>query len=1130
MLSRWIKSCFCAGLVSLIIGSFITSTNVQAFNGPHKLSQNECDVCHIPHHAADDMLWARATTGPFTGVKRLCYSCHGKGYFGAKDIYNIFNEYGEDVTYDHVMGQDASIDGSSIIREDWAPFPLKEKEGGDGFYCGSCHDPHIDPYEPVGDQGGGDYLRQETADLIKNAKDKENSFCNQCHKGVISGDAYGHGSKRGCYDCHHPHNSKNPGSNILISPLVSFTAVPNCRGFSDSGETASACYGCHREGSGFDGALGAPLAGDDLDTTREHHPMGIGADASTSGHQPTQAGPLSPSGELYCASCHTVHDGTNDHYLNPRVVPDFDPDNSGLFCIACHSTKTIEDLGPWGEGHHQGSPDNQCLFCHSIHNAPNDPDATYQTDEDEANQFNASVSVDVIMRIAPENLAWSDKKNEPADTRDYEDACYGCHYRQDIVGSEFSLNEDNALLRDNVERNYFSHRFDAVPSASIKLIDTFDDGLPIVSDGQETETINDYGVEEGRIWCGSCHNVHRQNPFTAEKNQDYKKRRSAYLREDNYGSSLCYSCHTSYHEDLGGKNHPQDVPLRGGVPPLYYQGYSGGIGGITNGETAFDTAYGNVVCQTCHSVHTAKTNWDGGSNEDDSLDHGPLLVNALDEGFCRDCHSEVHGEAMGDCLKCHSPHDGIHPPVDIKTPFISSPNVPSISDDPNDPDFISSYLCYACHQPHHLFGDESDNLQKFGAAPIYGDLVLEKDNTEKKRNHHPMGTQAKLTGGKFIRASGAEATKNLNKDGEITCISCHADIHGVIDGKNYIQSRENNFLRWDFTNDNAEFCIKCHSDKVMGGNQTEEDEKPKHFWNTDSPITRNVFNPNSPGQDYERPVSCRQCMFCHFIHDGEERDNEIVSGSIRADMDALMRIGPANLAWGDKPDDTDLNDYEDMCYGCHSNESIVGGVRGECNDGVGSLLKWSDDIHTHRFASAPDPNNPPNKVIKYGGTFPLSDGTGDVTKNDYGTIKDRIFCGTCHSVHDSRVSPYLNHRSSDLNLSPYAPYSFCEECHDAESDQLRFVHNSHPIDKGPNPNLGSKPTYAKWPELYYTGGSGCRGGVTYGSDTGEIICLTCHNVHAAATNWKGGVSDINSSNHGKLLVRDYYYLCSDCHI
>jgi hypothetical protein len=271
-------------------------------------------------------------------------------------------------------------------------------------------------------------------------------------------------------------------------------------------------------------------------------------------------------------------------------------------------------------------------------------------------------------------------------------------------------------------------------------------------------------------------------------------------------------------------------------------------------------------------------------------------------------------------------------------------------------------------------------------------------------------------------------------------------------------------------------------------------------------------------------------MFCHFIHDGKERDNEVVLGNIRADIDTLMRTPPINLAWGDRSNDADINDYEDMCYGCHGVEAIVGNG---CNNG--SLLIWENDLHTHPFASAPDPNNPPSRIIEIGGAFPLSDGPDPArdTLDDYGTQTGTIYCGTCHNVHDGRVQPYLNHEPEDLNISPYVANSFCEYCHDAESSRFQFVHNSHPIDAGPNPPA----TISRWPLLYYSGGSGCAGGVTSDdTESGHIICLTCHNIHAAATNWKGGsASDPNRNEHGKLLVIDNKSsdqgsdMCQDCH-
>ncbi|MGA1790412.1 MAG: hypothetical protein ACMUIM_02920, partial [bacterium] len=80
----------------------------------------------------------------------------------------------------------------------------------------------------------------------------------------------------------------------------------------------------------------------------------------------------------------------------------------------------------------------------------------------------------------------------------------------------------------------------------------------------------------------------------------------------------------------------------------------------------------------------------------------------------------------------------------------------------------------------------------------------------------------------------------------------------------------------------------------------------------------------------------------------------------------------------------------------------------------------------------------------------------------------------------------------------------------------------------------------RWPDLYFTGGSGCEGGVTFSNNSdGPIICLTCHNIHAAATDQNGGISKdgdtTDPEGHGKLLVKDNLSteegsdMCRDCH-
>ncbi|MEW6379517.1 MAG: cytochrome c3 family protein [bacterium] len=649
------------GIVGALVTIFFSFQTVCALNGPHAwcVPDDPCGACHLPHHAADDLLWARTPGGEFTGTKRLCGTCHGTHLFGARDY--IFIEEGND----HPMGANASLQGPAVTRKDWAEFPLRIKEGGDGFYCGSCHNPHTDPFE------GGDYLRESSPGTIQNTSQKHYEFCIQCHAPLIQGNARGHGTRDGCFDCHTPHYSPNRGKKIIrTESTVLFKAVPNVPGFSDPAAEsyAASCYGCHRAQGGGDGSFMAPFNGDDCQIRYEHHPMGTGADATLDGHQKTAAGPLSPEGELYCKSCHDPHKGTNGKYLNPQVITSYDPAHPGAFCVACHSDKAVSDLEPTsGRGHNQvgrstgqqSQNENECLFCHSIHQSADEPAAVCQTDSDIATEVNSSVSTDVIMRIVPVNLQWADKFQDQ-DTRDYEDACYGCHARSEIVGSKDADNDKNSLLFDNVDERYFSHRFNVVPSKVINTLDPFEDGKPVVSDGREKKCQNDYGIEKDKIWCGSCHNVHRQDSPPVHYSQEFTIRRTAYLRrsnvtEDFSGSALCIACHTSKPISAETESsHPVNRPLKQKAVQFgaHFQGYvTAGFSGGIGGQTSNDTLDGDIICQSCHSVHTAVTRHDGISRAG-KVNAGKLLIidNAIGGRFM---NQPEYQYGSGLCFNCH---------------------------------------------------------------------------------------------------------------------------------------------------------------------------------------------------------------------------------------------------------------------------------------------------------------------------------------------------------------------------------------------------------------------------------------------------------------------------------------------
>ena len=176
-------------------------------------------------------------------------------------------------------------------------------------------------------------------------------------------------------------------------------------------------------------------------------------------------------------------------------------------------------------------------------------------------------------------------------------------------------------------------------------------------------------------------------------------------------------------------------------------------------------------------------------------------------------------------------------------------------------------------------------------------------------------------------------------------------------------------------------------------------------------------------------------MFCHYIHDG----NDLGPMSNPA-TDALMRVPPINLRWGDKWDDTVTGDYEDICFGCHGNERIVRGP------GIAGSLLIPPSIldpgaplpvnFTHRFASAPIPGSSTEQGVFPGGILPISDGPGLFTLNDYGTQPGQIFCGSCHDVHDqlrNPEGPYLRGITS-----PYKPGGFCPECHLNRGENQRW--------------------------------------------------------------------------------------------
>lgn len=126
--------------LSLLTGAGIALGQMKDVSGTkHDVSSPDaspCQYCHLPRDPQGEMLWARDpnTSGPFSGLRPLCFSCHDGTVTSSGDY--VFDESRpEHLSVPGVKGQD----------------------------CDRCHDPH--------DTGYGEFIKLPG----------EANFCQGCH-------------------------------------------------------------------------------------------------------------------------------------------------------------------------------------------------------------------------------------------------------------------------------------------------------------------------------------------------------------------------------------------------------------------------------------------------------------------------------------------------------------------------------------------------------------------------------------------------------------------------------------------------------------------------------------------------------------------------------------------------------------------------------------------------------------------------------------------------------------------------------------------------------------------------------------------------------------------------------------
>jgi len=863
-----------------------------------------CTFCHFSASGKGEKIWVDLPLGAQTlpressvnlsaPVAVVCSSCHYPGNAVNARSGFILGRHapnGHDFTHgnvlvdtsilgigeNHVMSRQAELDpdiGKLRTAQDDTVFPLRDEQKGtsishlqrsgsqkpkdSGFTCTTCHDPHTQPNKDI--SGNGDYLRTKDEKLVGESNQRT-AFCLQCHEDTPK--VRQHGVSTGCNLCHHPHDGyyqlsqqAQLGRSILTHKIdpVNFQALPNVVAFGHQNDEekeqgteqqpapvaddSALCYNCHgptasqemrdagatpiftaRPGDSGNGRSSHPKA---------HHPMGSQAELGKAPRAPgLKNAVLNRYGQVTCTSCHNgFHRGKNLHFLRE----DFSNDSASL-CTVCHTDKTAKDLGIQGSAHSQicgKSPNKrgECMFCHFIHDGP------YRGEQQEP-------AIKALLRVDPVNLAWSDQAGD-TDANDFEDLCFGCHSSDRYMkGTE----KEGAKLQPE---KYFGHRFSSVPSNMVHPT------LP-VSDADLDGVVDDYGAGKGKIYCSSCHDIHHSanTPYLRGKDSPYA------------GGGFCASCHTENPAN-GKSSHPIGVSPKTGITIEEFPQFAyGGKSGVCRGITSDESASGQVICLTCHSIHAAKTSVDGRIDLAKAMQpaqrspsppgrHGKLLVVdnfSSDQGsdLCRSCHPSHQGVigsrhdftdmnlgdplSFGTCAACHIPH-GSQEKTFLWTRSLAEERKAFQQYERPDYQKGVTLLCYDCHDDHHS-ADDDPPLSSFLHPPqdiAFSDGPGKTSKVGFYETIPPGGVgdngverppvNGDETGGHYMKTSGLSETINgIDTGDKLPCDICH-DPHKTSGNEVFLRNPVgvNSFGRLEASKNTRygrgtgrEICASCH--------------------------------------------------------------------------------------------------------------------------------------------------------------------------------------------------------------------------------------------------------------------------------------------------------------------------------
>ena len=627
------------------------------------------------------------------------------------------------------------------------------------------------------------------------------------------------------------------------------------------------------------------------------------------------------------------------------------------------------------------------------------------------------------------------------------------------------------------------------------------------------------------VTCQSCHTAH--GAATEKK----------LLVTNNRNSQLCSNCHEDLHswsleQAAVKRSHPVNiVPQQAKIPEFLAE----------HGSIQGDK--GQLICQTCHTVHDSKT------------DHGILVKDNKDSALCLSCHKkqqqvtdskhdinlikkkintagceaddknpcEINDE-VDLCSSCHLPHKG-------KGPKMWAREIPEDTEP-------MAAICLSCHQESglaekHLVGEHSHPV---GFAVREG---VENVN---------LPTFSKY-GVKFNDAG----------RGWVTCASCH-DAHQWAPGQKNIETpgkntplasfdiegdASNSFLRMQNDQDSS-LCRNCHKQKLtIIGSEHDLTETAPDSLNAlkQSPekagicgSCHHIHNGLGPRMWARKPPAgvlpaAANCLSCHNA-DGIAKEKSIDQHSHPVGVDVTKLGIKVELdKWlSDIPELLGLNEPIALPLYDEHGRSLTGGHEvgcGTCHD----PHRWSAETNVAETDIEGDASSSFLRIAEQGNSELCVNCHAEksVINNSKHGDEDLALgddsaqgpCSACHRPHDTK-GPYLWAREMGDGKMPIE--KLCTSCHSKHgvADGKLTGDYSHPL----NIKLTDAMQGTYLPLFDINNGKK--------NEKGRIDCATCHDTHQWNPHDIQNITDASddgdaSTSFLRISASDNSELCTECH-